>query len=411
MRFFLRWAHLSRLTGIALVLTALIAVACPVFAQTDPTPSDDDPQKQLWQSSEQQPNRLRIQGTTVISLLYLVPTVTEKDDPRHRQNNQPQFNLRNAYLRFQGDIGHNALVRMTLAGRPVRELDVNDDGNNDDPNSGYLAIVLDRASLSYEAHPMLNLEAGVIRLPWSWTSQDVWGLGLVANSSPRRYGMIQDSDLGVSLSGLFPYYIGTYHWAVYNGSANIHPERTPHKATSLSLTFVPFYHVTRYLKRLAVAGFGEYRKVDDRPGDSIDERISWASLLSYGIPPFSFGAEWMTSYRNYDQSRPLRASGVGSLFLSVQTSWWSQVFVRADVRDPDLAQNPGQKSSRESFITDRELDTDEDGRLYLIAGARFYMGGYISIAPWFESIFYQETYQGNPLAPSVAFTTSLYLRF
>lgn len=398
----------------ALAALVLTLSPTPVRAEDPPdrtvAPREPD-NSALWNLTEAEPARVRAKASTVIALRYLLPTVTDPDDPRRDQNNQPEFNLRNAYLSFYGDIGHHALVRLTLSGRRVGELDVDDDGSNDDPDAGRLAIVLDRASLALSAHAALHVEAGVIRLPWSWASQDVWGLGIVANSAPRRYGMVEDSDLGVGLSGLFPLNLGGYHWAVYNGETRLHPERTPHKATGLKLGFRPFYHLHPSLKSLYVAGFGEFRKISDRPGDAINQRVSWAAMIRYARAPLRLGAEWMTAHIQYDEDLAPRIGGVGSVFLIAETSWWSQVFVRSDVRDPDLSQDGGRDSSRNSLITGNPLPADADGRLYLIAGAQFSLGGYIRIAPWAEAIFYQETHDGASLAPTVSLNTSLALRF
>ena len=381
------------------------------IGKSDNSDEKEEVDQGYWNVTDTGQSRLRIKASTVISLYYLLPTITDKDDPRIDQNNQPEFNLRNAYIRFNSDIGGGAFVLMSLGGRRVGFLDINDDGDNDDPTYGQLSVVLDRASLYYFAHDAIKIEAGVIRLPWSFTSEDTWGFSIAASGAPRRYGMVEDSDLGVGLMGEFPLRIGSYHFAVYNGEKNVHPEGTSHKATSLKLSFRPLYHAGAYFKSLMVSGFGEYRKVNDPPGDKIDTRVSWATLIFYGIAPVGFGVEWMTAHNFFDESRRPRVAGIGSAFMTVETSWWSNIFIRADVRDPDLSQKHSRKSTRKSFITQKYLRTDDDGRLYIMAGARFLLDGRISISPWVEGIFYQEVYHGKNIAPSVKVNTSLSLRF
>lgn len=401
--------HYKVVTAILFFLTSLMGIA---FGQgSDVASPPESIEQPIWMISEEKPDTIQVRASTVISLTYSLPTVTDDSDPRKKQNNTPEFNLRNAYLGFQGDIGHKSIVLFTLAGKRIRDTDVNDDQANDDPNSGQLAVSVDRASLFVSAHAAFNIEAGVIRLPWGRFSEDAWGMGIVADSASRRYGLVPDSDLGIGIKGLFPYHIGEYHWAIYNGEDRLQPESTPHKGTGLRLSFIPFYHLSPILKKLGISGFGEFRKRNDPGGDAVNQQANWAVLTDYEISQVGMGAEWMTTYSYFDETKAPRTGGVGSVFLTLEPVWWSKVFIRADLRDPDLSQDHGRESSKNSVITGNPLPADRDGRYYLMTGAQFALGGRMAVAPWVECILYEERKNGRPVAPTVNLTASLYLSF
>jgi hypothetical protein len=403
-------------TVIGLIAALLLCSTTPWFAYAQEDnqgePETEDQLAELWKQTDQAPDRLRVRASTVVAASYMIPTATDENDPRTARDDSPELSLRNAYVWFAADLGHKSHVYLNLAGRRIRELDIDDDGTNDDPNAGRLAITMRRAVLSVAAHPAAQIEAGVIRLPWSSFSEEVWGFDSVADSASRRYGMVEDSDLGVSVRGLFPGRFGAYQWAFYNGERRIQPETSPHKATALRLSFAPFIRTSHSaLRTIALSGFGEYRAVDNPPGDEIDNRVSWASMITWSLAPVGLGIEWFATHRYYDEGKAPRPSAVASVFASVDPTWWVSWFGRVDFRDPDLRQDPGIDSSRKSFIVDRTLDSDEDGRMYLLTGASFRIDGSIRLAPWIEAVFYQERSNSKPLPPTVALNTSLYLRF
>ena len=405
---------MKNLRTILLIVALLWLTILPCPAQDQEpaeTQSDHPGPPAMWEESEEEPSYVKVRASTAVGLAYTLPTATDDNDRRKQDQGEPNFTLRNTYIHFRGDIG-KALVLLSLSAERIDETDANDDDRNNDDNAGRLVLGLDRATLGVTIHPALVIETGVIRLPWSWTSQAVWGLGLVANSAPRRYGLVEDSDLGLGFRGVFPEKVGGYHFAVYNGQDNVEPEDSTQKGTSLALYFAPF----RPTGIAALSGFrfhvfGEYRGVDDPPGPELDRRISWAALLNYKLTPVEIGIEWMTTQFYYEDGAAPRNSGVGSGFVTVDLVWWAKVFARVDLRDPDLDQNGDKESTRRSLLSDNYLRSDEDGRMHVLTGAVFELGGNIAVAPFAETIFFQETDKGDPVPPTVTLSTSLQVRF
>ncbi len=367
------------------------------FAQVE-----NDDETELWGPA-------RISAAASIGSYWTLPTVSDKNDRRRRSANTLNGYLRGASMSVRTDVARRASIRISLGAARRSEFDLDQDGDNDDPDAGKIVTSLTAAYVSWYVKPWLRVRAGLQPLPWASLSNDAWGYSFAASAATRRYGITDSYDLGVSAFGDLPLELGGYAFAFVNGEESRKPERNRYKAghAVLSLKPLPF----GAFKRIGIAGCAIDELRDDPPGDEIDRRRAAAALLVIPVSYFRFAAEGGLNYHYESTDKAPREEGVYSFYVTAKPRWNLGLFLRGDFRDPDLSENGGQESVFNSRIRDHELYADADRRYDYFAGANYIIRRSVSLGGFAHMRFYEEYHKGQPIPPTADLNLVLTLGF
>ncbi len=372
------------------------------FHAPDLSAQESEDENELW-------GRPRIRAAASIGAYWTLPTVTDKQDRRYDNGNTMNGYLRGASMSIRTDVAKRADARISLGAARRSEFDLDQDGDNDDPNAGKIVASLTAAYVSWYVKPWLRLRGGLLPLPWASLSNDVWGNGFATSAATRRYGITNTYDLGASVFGDLPYGLGGYAFAFVNGEESRRPERNRYKAghAVASVKPLPF----GAFKRIGLAGCVIEEMRDDPPGSEIDRRRAFAAILSVPISHFRLAAEGGLNYHYERTDRGPREEGIYSLYATAKPRWDLGLFVRGDFRDPDLSEKSGRESEFDSRIRDRVLYADEDRRYDYFAGVNYKLRRSVSVGGFGHMRFYEEYDDGKAIPPTADLNFVLTLSF
>jgi len=341
---------------------------------------------------------------------YMIPTTTDDRDERRDNMGQLDGYIRSAYFALRSDMANRTFAWINLGLRQSEGADISD---RDDPNDDRLVLTLSSAGLRAVPATWFGLEAGVVRSPWDRVSSKAWGETHVSYAPARRYGFVPESDLGLSAFGEVPLPVVPFAYgvSVTNGESDQRREDERYKAVEGQVSFRPL-RWCRPLRRIGASlGYG-YRLIDDPPGDSRRDNHFFGFLMSHRGGLVRLGVEVDLLLRRYESDvAPYPAGLLGTYgLLAVTPNCW--VFVRTDFLDSDLRNESNRESTAGSLRSDRQLRSDEDGRLYARSGVDLSVHGPFNLVPFVEAVFYQEPGPGGGvIAPTVTMNLLAYLQF